>query len=119
MSILFLMFVWHAIADYALQSDFIAKSKSRHSGVPAAYNPKLHGPVQTIWPYVLTSHALIHGGGVAVITGIWWLGLLETLSHWATDFGKCEKWYGIHTDQFIHISCKFIWLAIYLAFNPH
>jgi len=43
---LFLFLVGHAVCDYALQTDWIAKSKSRHSGPPPAYDPKLHGPIQ-------------------------------------------------------------------------
>lgn len=100
----------HALADFALQSEFIANNKNRHS-VPKGYDPKLHGERQTIWPYVLTSHALIHGLMVYIATGnsIW--GVLETISHWLIDFGKCEKCYGIHTDQALHLLCKVLWMC--------
>lgn len=108
---LFLLLAGHATADFALQSDWMAKSKSRHSISPT-YDPKLHGPLQTIWPYVLSSHALIHGAFVYLILGNIWLGLAETAAHFLIDFGKCERWFGIHTDQMAHIICKFIWLAI-------
>jgi len=111
---LFLFLVGHAVCDYALQTDWIAKSKSRHSGPPPAYDPKLHGPIQKIWPYVLSAHALIHGGAVFLITGSVFLGIAETFSHWVIDFGKCEKWYGIHTDQLLHFGCKILW-ALFLG----
>lgn len=107
-AVLFQLLCGHALADFALQSDWIAKNKSRH-GIPAGYDPKLHGPVQTIWPYVLSAHALIHGASVALVTGRADLGMAETAVHWMTDFGKCEQWYGIHTDQFIHIASKILW----------
>jgi hypothetical protein len=104
-SLLFKLLAGHALADFALQSDFIANNKNRHS-IPKGYNPDLHGPMQTIWPYVLTSHALIHGLMVFLATGSTTLGLIETGAHWVIDFGKCEKWYGIHTDQWLHIGFK-------------
>lgn len=61
----FLLLIGHAVADFCLQTDWIARSKNRHA-VPAGYDPKLHGPQQTIWPYVLSAHALTHGGAVYV-----------------------------------------------------
>lgn len=110
-SVIFKLLVGHAIADFALQTDWIAKNKNRHA-IPAGYNPALHGPMQSVWPYVLSAHALIHGGAVYFATGSVMLGVLETASHWLIDFGKCERWYGIHTDQFAHIGLKFVWAAL-------
>ena len=107
----FALLIGHAFADFVFQTEFIANNKNRHS-VPKGYDPKLHGKIQTIWPYVLTSHALVHGGIVWAITGNVWLGLAETICHWLIDFGKCEKWYGIHQDQFAHIVCKVIWSVL-------
>ncbi len=102
MEILFWLLVGHAVADFVLQSDSMAKGKNRHrkTGPPpgAKYTP--------CWQYWLSAHALTHGGVVGIISGAWWLGLLETIVHWITDFGKCENWYGIHVDQFIHIATK-------------
>lgn len=115
MKMFFLLMFGHAIADFALQTDWIAKTKNRHAGAPQSYNPKLHGPIQTIWPYVLSAHALIHGGMVFLVTGSVVLGFAETIAHWAIDFGKCEKWYGIHTDQALHIFCKIIWICFFQA----
>ena len=106
---LFALFIGHAFADFVFQTEWIAKNKNRHAGPPAGYDPKLHGPVQTVWPYVLTAHALVHGGIVWIITGNVWLGLAETICHWMIDFWKCEKWYGIHEDQFAHAICKVVW----------
>lgn len=111
-ALLFKLLCGHAIADYALQSDFMARNKNRNM-IPVGYDPALHGPMQKIWPYVLTSHALIHGSFVFMATGRYELGIAETVSHCVIDFGKCEKWYGIHTDQIAHILCKVLWM--YLA----
>lgn len=109
LTLFFQLLCGHAIADFALQTDWIARNKNRHN-IPAGYDPKLHGPMQTIWPYVLSAHALIHGAAVMIITGSALLGFFEALSHWLIDFYKCEKLYGIHTDQFAHIGFKILWV---------
>lgn len=116
-SIFFLLLCGHAIADFALQTDWIAKNKSRHNLVPAGYDPVRHGPLQKIWPYVLSAHALIHGAMVFAVTQSVLLAAIETAAHWAIDFGKCERKYGIHTDQALHILCK-LGYAIYLGYRP-
>ena len=87
----------HALADFGLQSDWIAINKNRH------FNKT---PVH--WAYPLTAHALINGIVVWLITGGIYLGTLETVCHWIIDFGKCESWYGIHDDQMAHILCKVV-----------
>lgn len=109
---LFLLLCGHALADFAFQSDFIASNKNRHN-TPKGYDPKLHGPMQVVWPYVLTSHALIHGLMVTWVFQNYAYGVFETISHWLIDFGKCEKWYGIHVDQGLHIFSKLVWLFIF------
>ena len=103
MNLLFLMLCGHVIADYPLQGDFLARAKSRRTVIV---------PGQCWWPHALTAHALIHGGFVYVITGNLALGVAETVAHWLIDFGKCENWYGIHTDQGLHIGCKVAWWAL-------
>jgi len=111
MLILFWLLVGHALADFALQSEWMAKAKNRNSGTTLSYIPPGQTP-QIVWPFVLSAHALIHGGVVAVATGIWWLGALETGAHWAIDFGKCENHYGIYADQALHVGCKVLWLFL-------
>ena len=112
MRLMFLLLTGHALVDFTFQTEWIAKAKNRHAGPPASYDPKLHGPVEKIWPYVLTAHALQHGLAVFLITGSLGLGIAETAAHWAIDFGKCEKWYGIHADQWAHIVCKVAWAVL-------
>ena len=37
------------------------------------------------------------------------------------DHGKCQKWYGIHVDQGLHVACKLLWwglLAGGVSFRP-
>jgi len=114
LELLFRLFCGHAIADYCLQNDFIANNKNRHAE-PKGYDPKLHGPRQMVWPYVLLGHGATHGFMVYITTGRASLGIAEMLIHSMIDFGKCEKWYGIHTDQWLHFGCKFVYA--YLIMN--
>lgn len=109
MGVLFLLFAAHALVDFTFQTEWIAREKNRHAGPPARYDPVLHGPVQTVWPYVMTAHAVQHGAAVYLVTQSLSLGLAETVAHWVIDFLKCEKVYGIHTDQALHALCKLIW----------
>ena len=108
---LFKLLCGHAVADFCLQSDFIAKNKNRHN-LPMGYDPKLHGPIQKVWFHVLTAHALTHGLAVYLATGNIFFGILETIAHCVIDFGKCEKWFGIHVDQALHILCKLLWATL-------
>lgn len=98
--VLFFMLVGHALMDYPLQSDFIAKYK----------NPWVKFDNQTWWPWLLSWHALMHGGAVALVTGSVYLGVLETICHWLIDLAKCADWINIHIDQGLHILCKLVWL---------
>lgn len=106
--LIFALLVGHAFADFVFQSDSMAKGKNRHRKTEpppgAVYTPS--------WMYWLTAHALVHGGTVALITGSVLFGVLETIAHWAIDFGKCENWYGIHVDQTLHLLCKLMWIIL-------
>lgn len=105
MELFWLLLGGHALADYPLQGDFLGKFKNRHV---------LDDPlgVRGLWIHCLTAHALIHGLFVHALTGNMALGMAEFVIHWLIDFGKCEKMYGFHTDQALHVACKAIWAAI-------
>ena len=96
--------VGHFVMDYWGQSDYVAQAKNRHH--------KLGQMPRFNWLHVMTAHAGMHGGAVAVITGSVWLGVSETIAHWLIDFGKCDNKYGIHMDQALHYGCKVVWLII-------
>jgi len=102
MILFFQLLIGHAVADYALQSDWMAKAKNRHHKT----TPPPGATYQACWFWVLSAHALIHGGAVYVITGSPLLALIETLVHWCIDFAKCDNWFGINTDQSLHILTK-------------
>jgi len=101
----------HALADFALQPEVMAKGKNRNRPVDMSKIPPGQ-KIQTVWPYWLTSHALIHGGVVDLITGSFELALAETVIHWLIDFMKCENITGIHADQFFHALCKAAWVLM-------
>lgn len=103
--VLFLLLAAHAAFDYALQGDTVAVNKNPNA------NTELQKHVP--WYYWLGSHAFMHGGAVALITGSAWLGLAETIAHAAIDYGKCMSKYTIHGDQLLHLLCKIMWLAIW------
>lgn len=112
MSTLFQLIIGHALADFTFQTDAMAKGKNRNRPVDPAVIPPGQ-KLQTVWPYWLTSHALIHAGMVGVVLGRWDLALVEFVVHWFIDFGKCENWYGIHVDQGAHVVTKFVlWLFV-------
>ena len=98
----------HAIADFALQSDWMAKHKHPWRPIDLSTVPPGQTP-QRIWPYVLGAHGLIHGAAVYAVTNRWELGLAETILHCLIDSGKCANKYGIHADQFMHFICKIAW----------
>ena len=102
----------HALMDYALQNDAMARCKCRRSTDPLGQSVP--------WYYWLTAHALLHGAAVGWIIqwgyNDWYLAVYfaaaETVAHWLIDFGKCERLFGIHTDQGLHVLCKVVWWAL-------
>ena len=91
----------HAVADYPLQGDFLAKAKNRSAPIPGVP-----------WYQALGAHAAIHGGAVAWITGSPALGVAETIVHAITDDLKCSGRLTYNQDQAIHIGCKALWAGI-------
>lgn len=103
MLLLFKFLIGHALADYPLQGDAIAKGKNRHNppyGLPPGQK------TCRVWWHYMTAHALIHAGAVLVITNNVWLALIEFVLHWFIDFAKCENWTNPHQDQTLHVLCK-------------
>lgn len=96
-----LLIVGHALADYPLQGDYLAKAKNRFA--PLAGTP---------WFHAMAAHAIIHGGFVGVITGSATLGILEAIVHAAIDDTKCRGVISFNTDQILHLACKLVWIAL-------
>lgn len=97
----------HALCDYPLQGDFLAKGKNRTAPIPGIP-----------WWQLLGAHAAIHGGAVGLITGIWWLGLLEFAAHFVIDDLKCRSRLTFSQDQALHLICKVAWVAIAMSVAP-
>lgn len=112
--LLFLLLAGHALCDYPLQSDFMAREKTPLLPTdPARIQPGLKSDL--LWFWVLSAHALVHGGCVALLTGSAFLGLAETLSHWFIDILKCIGKTTLTTDQLLHVGCKLLWLGCWAA----
>jgi Protein of unknown function (DUF3307) len=101
MLLFFQLLIGHAVADFVLQSDTMARAKLRRSELHAT-----HGPGFPPWYYWLSAHALVHSGAVYLLTGSALLGLFEWVLHWLIDFAKCERRITIHQDQALHLLCK-------------
>ena len=109
MILLLKLLIGHALADYPLQGDAIAKGKNRHSppyGIPPGQKPC------AVWWHYLTAHALIHAGAVWIITGNVGFAVAELALHWAIDFAKCENWTNPHQDQALHVACKMAYVLL-------
>ena len=101
--VLFKLLISHALCDFSLQTPWMAATKNRHNkpqdnAIPAGQKPA------TIWPYVLSAHALIHAGGAWIATGGALVAAFIFATHWWTDFSKCENWTTVHVDQAIHFA---------------
>jgi hypothetical protein len=97
----------HAIGDFALQNDFVARFKARTDGNGQAL--LLQGEV--VWPIVLGAHSAIHGFFVGYITGSIWLGILEAIAHALIDYSKCAGKINFKQDQAFHLLCKAVWVV--------
>lgn len=91
----------HALCDYPLQGDFLAKAKNRTTPIPGFP-----------WYQALGAHAAIHAGAVGLLTGSLPLALAEAIAHFVTDDLKCRGRIGLNADQAIHIVCKLLWTII-------
>lgn len=108
-TLLFWFVVAHALCDYPLQGDFLARAKNRHDPI----NSK-----ERLWVWALPAHSAIHAGAVALISGSVVLGVVEFVLHNIIDYGKCEGGYGFHMDQAMHVACKVAY-AFMLVHGAH
>lgn len=101
----FLLIAGHCLADFALQSDFLAQAKNKNTAIGKIF-----------WKHALFAHSAIHGLVVALITGSWVLAVAETVCHAVIDFLKCENKISLNTDQILHYVCKAIWFSVVYFF---
>ena len=95
------LIVGHVVCDYPLQGDFLAKAKNRAMPIPGVP-----------WQQALGAHAIMHGGAVWLLTGIWWLGAAEMLVHVFIDDRKCTGNLTFNQDQALHVACKVVWVIL-------
>lgn len=105
--LLILLFAGHALCDYPLQGDFLAKAKNHRSPSPHKH-----------WFCAIFAHSMIHCAMVYLITGSVALGLAELVIHAATDYAKCDGRITSTQDQAIHYSCKIAWALIATWVHP-
>lgn len=101
MTLLFLLIAAHALCDYPLQGDFLARAKNATAPLPGVP-----------WWQALGAHAAIHGGAVALLTGYWPLGLAEAGMHFVIDHAKCRGLLSFNEDQAWHVGCKVLWAGV-------
>lgn len=104
--IFYLLILFHFIADYPLQGDFLSKAKNKNTDVGKLF-----------WIHALTAHSFIHSGFVSIVTGNLFLGLFEFVSHFITDYLKCQNKITLNQDQFIHILSKLLWVILFYVFD--
>lgn len=107
MILFFQLLIGHALGDFVLQPAPMSAGKNRHNKLD-----EKHGEGFPPWYYWLSAHSLTHAGIVFVITGSALFALIETLTHWVTDYFKCERWINLHQDQALHVGVKVIYCLI-------
>lgn len=103
----FQLLIGHAVGDFVLQPNPMSAGKSRHNPLHAKA-----GDGFPPWYYWLSAHALTHSGFVFLITGSFLCAILECVSHWLIDFGKCENAYNLHVDQLLHMLLKVLFCVL-------
>lgn len=97
---LVLLLFAHALADYPLQGDFLARAKSRRS------------PIESVdWWVAMAAHCAIHAGSVLLITGSLACAAFEFVAHFFIDHFKCEGVLSFRMDQMLHVGCKLVIVA--------
>jgi signal transduction histidine kinase len=101
LAVFFALAVFHALADFPLQGEYLARQKVRSTASGTAE-----------WLVALAVHSLIHAGAVWLVTGSKALGLAELLLHALIDWGKGANRFGLLVDQGLHLACKLVYVAI-------
>jgi hypothetical protein len=109
MILFFQLLIGHAVGDFVLQPSPMSAGKNRHNKLEKTY-----GEGFPPWYYWLSAHSLTHAGIVFVITGNALFALVEALTHWVTDYFKCERSISLHQDQALHVGVKALFCLIVL-----
>lgn len=99
-----LLIAAHALCDFPLQGDFLAKAKNHKQPLPSV-DPTL----------ALALHGAIHAGAVLLITHSYYWACVEWIAHMIIDRCKCEGLITFHQDQMLHLGCKVVYVAGLMA----
>lgn len=108
--LLFGLAIGHALADFPLQGEFIARGKNRNVEPPKLADGKSNP--KTLWIYLMSAHCLIHAGFVWVISGSVLFAFIEFVLHWIIDAMKCEGKTSFAIDQWLHLATKALFVFI-------
>jgi hypothetical protein len=97
------LLIGHALADFALQTEFISDAKNRQL---TSYGNSVP------WWIIMSVHCIIHAAFVWMLTNSLVLGILEFVVHFGIDTLRCEGWFSFTTDQVLHVFCKLMWASI-------
>lgn len=100
MMLLFWLLVGHALCDYPLQGDFLARAKNHRAPLPGVP-----------WYQCLIAHSLIQAGMVTFVTHSQLFGIAEFALHFVTDWMKSDGWIDYNQDQAIHVLCKIAYVV--------
>jgi len=112
LTVLYILLLGHALADFALQSDSMGRGKNRNrqiENLPPGQTPTV------VWPYWLSAHAGVHAAAVGIVTHSVELSMIEFVAHWLIDFNKCENRLTVHEDQALHVACKIVYAMIFIG----
>ena len=93
--------VMHALADFPLQSEYLARQKSRASATSRGD-----------WLVALSAHCVIHAGGVWLVSGSLAVAAVEFTLHCLIDIAKGEGKFNLVTDQLLHLGCKLAYVLV-------
>jgi hypothetical protein len=103
-ALFFAFAIAHALADFPLQGEYLARMKQRKQAGNLAE-----------WIISLTAHSLVQAGGVWIVSGNPLLGFAELCLHWLIDLGKGEEKFGYATDQIFHLACKLAYVGVMVS----
>ena len=108
--VLFALIIGHAVADFALQTDFLAAAKNQHANLDRFFGKE--GAPPHVWVWALGAHSLIHAAAVWLITGSVVLAAIESVLHWLIDYAKSEGHTSFSVDQMLHLACKLLYAIL-------
>lgn len=100
-ALFFAFAIAHALADFPLQGDYLARMKRRDQSTTTME-----------WVISLTAHSLVQAGGVWIVSGSPLVAAIELVLHWIIDLAKGEGKFGYTTDQVLHLLCKLAYTVL-------